>query len=284
MANADKAKVKAKLRESLDFCNSHHKPAQSIFEELVDSLITADTCAFDYERRRLEMKAVFPVLFQRETAGMIPSIPLSPTALQEAPEDYLNLWLAKWIQKFLAEWKSLPSKNPAQPKGTVTDPALIKMVMASAHAGDLRTAEEWAGYHNLYMSAENVGGGLLEEYIAGKIEPYGWIWCRGKILTAIDFCNDACTAMFQVKNKTNTENSSSKGFREAAGAQVWCRMRAEKRNRQIETYWPQLVKIVREGSTAGGLVPDDLMTEEDYLAFVGRVSEGNPELITADEK
>lgn len=42
--NAAKDKVKGKLRESLDYCNSHHSPAQPLFENLVDELITPDTC------------------------------------------------------------------------------------------------------------------------------------------------------------------------------------------------------------------------------------------------
>lgn len=89
--------------------------------------------------------------------------------------------------------------------------------------------------------------------------------------------------MFQVKNKTNTENSSGKGFWDAVGAQVWCRMRAERRAGQIETYWPKLVEIVRAGATKGGEVPDDVMSEEDYLAFVRNVSEKNHRLISAEE-
>ena len=60
-------------------------------------------------------------------------------------------------------------------------------------------------------------------------------------------------------------------------------MRAERRAGQIETYWPKLVEIVRSGATRGGAVPDDLMTEDDYLAFVRAVSENNTYLISAEE-
>lgn len=218
--NASRDSVKAKLRESIDYCNSHHLPVQPLFESLVDELITERTCRYDPEFRVTEMKALFPILFQERTRGMIPSIPLPESAISLASDEFLRLWLSKWVQKFLAEWKSLPGDHQADSKRTVTDPALLQMVMASSHAGDLDTAMVWAAHHNLYMSAENAGGNLLEEYIANKIVPYGWVWCRGKIITAVDFCNDACTAMFQVKNKTNTENSSGKGFREVVGVQV----------------------------------------------------------------
>lgn len=281
--NADKQLVKSKLNHSLNYCNSHHIPAQRLFEELVDQMIRTDTCPYDPQTRIKEMKSLFPVLLLNETEEIIPSIPLKESALDLDPKDFLELWLGKWIKKFLSEWKSLPSDHIAEPKKTVTDRALIYMAMSSKHAGSLDCAEEWASHHNLFMSAENAGGNLLEEYIASKIAPYGWIWCRGKILTAIDFCNSECTSMFQVKNKTNTENSSGKGFREARGAQVWCRMRAERKDGQIVTYWDDLIDLVQAGAAPGMKVPENLMTEKSYLEFVKRTTEKNPDIITARE-
>lgn len=279
--NASKEGVKNRLRESLDYCNSHHMPVQPLYEELVDRCIREDSCHYDYIQRRKDMKALYPVLLQRNMEKMIPAITLSQEDVVLEPQPFLRLWLGKWIQKYLAEWKTLPSDHFAEAKRTVTDPALITLV--ESHALSRHEAEVWAGHHNLYMSAENAGGNLLEEYIAKKIAPYGWIWCRGKILTAVDFCNAACDKMFQVKNKTNTENSSGKGFRESIGARVWCRMRAEKRRGKIETYWPALIAIVREGADRPNSVPDDLVSEDEYLAFLRDVSQKNPDLITPDE-
>ncbi|WP_317298266.1 SinI family restriction endonuclease [Collinsella tanakaei] len=281
--NANKNLVKIKLRNSLNYCNSHHIPAQQLFEDLVDEMVTPASCLYDYDLRAKEMKSLFPVLLNSETEAIIPSIPLKEPLLDLEAEEFLKVWMGKWIAKFLVEWKSLPSDHEADPKKTVTDRALINMVMSTCHAGGLERAEEWAAHHNLYMSAENVGGNLLEEYIASKTSSYGWIWCRGKILTAIDFCNFDCTSMFQVKNKTNTENSSGKGFREACGARVWCRMRAELRNGTIETYWDDLISIIKSGAAPGLNVPDDLMSENEYLDFVKDVAERNPNIITERE-
>lgn len=281
--NADKALVKETLIESLNYCNSHHMPVQTMFESLVDELINESTCQYSPELRRTEMKSLFPILFQKKTEKMIPSIPMKVEMLELEPDEFAKAWLRKWIGKFLSEWKSLPSDHIADAKKTVTDPALLHMVMSGKHAGSLKKAEEWAAHHNLFMSAENAGGNLLEEYIASKISSYGWIWCRGKILTAIDFCNLSCDAMFQVKNKTNTENSSGKGFRESCGAVAWCRMRAELRNGSIETYWPDLVEIVKAGSTDPDKITVELLNENDYLQFVADVAEKNPGLITDRE-
>ena len=281
--HASKDEVLKKLEQSMNHCNSHHEPVQPLFEDVVDKVITPKTCSHDHQLRRREMKALFPVLLTRETRGMVPTITLPPMSITLEPAEFLDLWLTKWVTKFVREWASLPSERYARQKGTVTDEALITMVSSPNHAGSRERALEWARHHNLYMSAENVGGSLLEEYIASKTSAYGWIWCRGKILTAIDFCNDECTSMFQVKNKTNTENSSGRGFRESRGASVWCRMRAARRAGNIETYWPRLVDIIREGSTSSTHVPHDLMSEEDYLAFVEKVSMANPDLITDDE-
>lgn len=137
-------------------------------------------------------------------------------------------------------------------------------------------------HHNLFMSAENIGGSLLEEYVAEQVLPHGWIWCRGMILTAIDFCHTDCVHMFQVKNKTNTENSSSKGFREAHSAQVWHRMRASRQNGVVVTYWSRLVDLLRQGEGCAS-IPADLVSEEAYLDFVSGVASTNANLLSGSE-
>ena len=70
------------------------------------------------------------------------------------------------------------------------------------------------------MSIENIQGHLLEEYIARNIcvPPFNFIWLDGEIVKAADFAlylpsPDAETEdtlyLLQIKNKYNTENSSS---------------------------------------------------------------------------
>lgn len=163
--NAKREDVKKKLSESLNYCNSHHIPAQELFESIADRTINNETCRYDAEERKGEMKSLFPILLQAETSAMIPSIPMKPDILELDSKAFLELWLNKWISNFLSEWQSLPSDYIANPKKTVTDEALIHMVMDAKHAGSKERAYEWAAHHNLFMSAENIGGNLLEEYI-----------------------------------------------------------------------------------------------------------------------
>lgn len=271
--NASKDDVYAKLQESLDWCNSNNDSAQSRFNTVVDSILT------DSERNA-DMKALFPVLLRKNLSGYKPGITLKQDKLELEPTSFLQSYFESWVKKYANAWKTLPSERQASPKGAATDPALLKMVETRAHSE--QSAVEWATIHNLFMSAENVGGNLLEEYIYTKVKDYDWIWCRGEVLTAVDFCNKKCTCFIQVKNKSNTENSSGKGFREDHHAAKWYRMEAARRDGKIATRWTDLITIIKEGTTK--TVPKDLMNENSYLQFVKEAAEKNPNLITGEEK
>ena len=281
-AEVRKQQILQKLDESMNYCNSHHDSAQERFEHVVDLVFGAECGIAAPEQRRAEMKALFPVLLDRELRGFVPSLKLSDSELALDCADYLDCWFSKWAQKYLSAWKTLPSQRVAKPKGAATDEALIQLLIP--HAGSETEARAWARHHNYFMSAENTGGSLLEEYVASKISPKGWIWCRGEILTAVDFCRDDCSAFIQVKNKSNTENSSSKGFRDSHNAPMWYRMEAERKAGQIVTRWPDLVAFVKEHSGADAAIPDALMSESDYLSFVRKVSEANERLINGEER
>lgn len=282
-ATAGKQEVKQKLDESIRYCNSHRDNVQTLFDGIVDSLIHPDSMGEHWATRQIEMKSLFPIILIPETSGFIPSIKIKEDEMSLDPHEFLARWLTRWVCKYVSAWETLPSERIAAPKGAATDYALIKMV--APHAGSEDKAREWASFHNLFMSAENIGGNLLEEYIASRVEPYNWIWCRGEILTAVDFCNRDCTEFIQVKNKSNTENSSGKGFRVDHNAPSWFRMYAERKNGEIVTRWPELVEIIRRGAGCMSVkVPDDLLNEDDYLEFVESVSENNSRMITSEEK
>ncbi|HBW3402832.1 SinI restriction endonuclease [Klebsiella quasipneumoniae] len=81
--------------------------------------------------------------------------------------------------------------------------------------------------HRLSMAAENIVGDLLERYLAEKLEPSGWIWCSGTIVKSVDFIHfDEETkewGLLQVKNRDNTENSSSSKIRDNTTIKKWFR-------------------------------------------------------------
>lgn len=275
--NANKNQVYEKLSEALNWCNAHNDNAQQRFNNCVNNVIDAN---FHAERNQ-EMKSLFPVLLLNNLSGYRPGITMKETTLDLHSPDFLDLYFTAWAQKYFKAWETLPSHRIAKPKEAATDPALIKMV--EPQAGNIYIARDWAAYHNLFMSAENVGGNLLEEYIYTKVHDYGWTWCRGEVLTAVDFCSMDKERFIQIKNKSNTENSSGKGFREDHNADKWYRMEAKKKNGLVVTRWPELIQIIQEGAPDGVTVPDDLMTENSYLEFVRDAAARNRQLITDKE-
>ncbi len=90
-----------------------------------------------------------------------------------------------------------PNSRKASPKGSCSDPA-IQSIVQIATGVDADFAMRLIAYHNLFMSAENIKGSLLEEYIGTNIRPYGWLWCRGHVFRAVDFCTTYGSVLLHV--------------------------------------------------------------------------------------
>jgi len=115
------------------------------------------------------------------------------------------------------------------------------------------------------MAAENVTGNLLEEYIATVMEPLGWIWCSGTMIKGTDFikfptAHNQKPILLQIKNRSNSENSSSSSIRIGTTIEKWYRLEAE------------------SGITRWNLFPDaqgvKLLSEENFKAFaIARISD-----------
>ena len=79
------------------------------------------------------------------------------------------------------------------------------------------------------MGAENFIGWILESYIASEAEPLGWVWCSGAIVRSVDFIrpmDGGNWRMLQVKNRSNSENSSSSKVRQGTSIEKWFRIYA----------------------------------------------------------
>lgn len=115
--------------------------------------------------------------------------------------------------------------------------------------------------HKESMAAENIIGSLLEGYIASELEDAGWVNASGNILKAIDFVKELGDGQFialQVKNRDNTENSSSSAIREGTTIKKWHRTFSNKK----ETNWinfPEDELDVRSR-----------LSEEGFRAFIER--------------
>ncbi len=83
------------------------------------------------------------------------------------------------------------------------------------------------------MGAENMVGDLLERYLASVLEPMDWIWCSGSIVKAVDFVRPPARTgetwrLLQVKNRDNSENSSSSAIRIGTSIEKWHRTFSQK--------------------------------------------------------
>jgi hypothetical protein len=79
--------------------------------------------------------------------------------------------------------------------------------------------------HQHSMAAENMVGELLERYIDSVLSKYGWVWCCGALVKHVDFIKkeDNGYRLLQIKNRDNSENSSSKAIRDGSTIEHWFR-------------------------------------------------------------
>lgn len=110
---------------------------------------------------------------------------------------------------------------------TVPDPALttVMLVGYGMAENDLKTLIEG---HRIAMVAENVVGELLERYIDSKLSDDDWIWCAGEVVKSVDFIRPSKKAgvhweSLQIKNRDNSENSSSAAVRHGTDIKKWHR-------------------------------------------------------------
>lgn len=142
----------------------------------------------------------------------------------DVTEDYFK----KWIRRFLNE-RLQPATDKKLKTYMELDSALTARVDKVTRASD-EDLKKYIYGHAIYMSAENFNGAILEEYLSTILEPIGWIWCSGSVYRAIDFClldyddNENNSVMLQVKNKYNTENSSSSAIRSGTTIIKWNRL------------------------------------------------------------
>lgn len=192
-----------------------------------------------------------------------------------------RLYLRKWIKKYADAFTLPPHKRTALPKKSCSDPAAALLVQTAKCLTEEETIVR-ERHHNLFMSAENAQGALLEEYIAGVARPYGWIWCAGNALRSVDFCNTDGTVLLQIKNRSNTENSSSSAIRAGTTILKWYRLgtKTVSGKKQPCYFWAHLEQIVNKGKTEGHNLPSCRFSEENYQSFLIQTASANRGLLT----
>jgi len=138
-----------------------------------------------------------------------------------------GVWIEKKAESFVnqrgAPKPSLTSNLP--------DP-LIATISEKYFGVPSENIDSLLKHHKMAMAAENVTGNLLEEYVATNMEPLGWIWCSGMMIKGTDFIKFPSEStekpiLLQIKNRSNSENSSSSSIRVGTTIEKWYRLEAE---------------------------------------------------------
>lgn len=181
-------------------------------------------------------------------------------------------FMKKWTNKFINGYLNRPSQRTSNPIGTKHDPILDEIISSRInHTSD--DLENIKYGHRLSMSAENIAGAFLEEYIAEVLISQGWHCCWGETMKSIDFCN-VNDQLLQVKNSDNSENSSSKTVRDGTTIKHWFR----RFSKTGTTNWKALNELV------GIEDENDQLDEESFRAFVRDAVINNPGTIFLEEE
>ena len=127
------------------------------------------------------------------------------------------------------------SRRPRAPAPPSTTPdEMVSLILNSYFDVPVENLDRAKNEHLLSMGAENLVGELLERYLASIMEPRGWIWCSGSMVKAVDFIKppinrSANWSLLQVKNRDNSENSSSSAIRNGTSISKWFRTFSRKR-------------------------------------------------------
>lgn len=121
--------------------------------------------------------------------------------------------------------------KPLPVPSTVPDPALA-LVMIRGYLVNPDEVDSKIDGHRWAMVAENVVGNLLERFIDSKLDDDDWIWCAGEVVKRVDFIRESKKPgldweSLQIKNRDNSENSSSSAIRQGTDIQKWYRTKSK---------------------------------------------------------
>jgi len=168
--------------------------------------------------------------------------------------------LKKWLRKYADGYNNRISKRAVNLPKTVPDPIIETII--SCRLPHLKTEGlvKISFGHRLSMTAENVLGHLLEEYLANELAAFKWHCCWGETLRSVDFVNED-GRLLQVKNRSNSENSSSSRVRLGTEIEKWFRVNAN----NGKYLWEDLNKLHKTLN----------LSEENFKEFVVKTLKAN---------
>lgn len=184
--------------------------------------------------------------------------PLAPTI----KKDDANGILYGWLKKYKKSYDNRISVRSANLPSTIQDPIIETIIACRLKNLEKDALDKILFGHRLSMSAENVLGLLLEEYLSDELTPYRWHCCWGNTLRHVDFVNEN-GKLLQIKNRSNSENSSSSLVRRGTKIEKWYRVDAV----TGEYHWEDLNQLCPRAS----------FSEEKFKQFVIKTLKNNPQ-------
>lgn len=169
--------------------------------------------------------------------------------------------IKKWILKYEGGKNGRASLRQSNPPGTVADPVIEKIIGARLISLSGEELNQITYAHRLGMSAENILGLILEEYLADSLSQSGWHCAWGETVKSVDFVHED-GRLLQIKNRSNSENSSSSAVRAGTQIEKWFRIKADR----IEYMWGALNEICCTTH----------LSEDAFVAFVQTIIANNP--------
>lgn len=170
-------------------------------------------------------------------------------------------YISKWLKKYFGGYDNRPSRRTSKKIGTIPDGIIDTIISARLPTLNADNINKIKSAHRISMSAENILGLLLEEYLAEKLSFYGWYCAWGETMDKVDFCTKKGD-LLQIKNRSNSENSSSSRVRRGTTIQKWHRVNAT----NGVYYWKELKQLI--GCSE--------LSEDDFSAFVRKTITANP--------
>ena len=176
--------------------------------------------------------------------------------------------IKKWLLKYQGGFAGRASKRVSNPLGTIADPIIEKII--GSRLDDLTTSDlnKITFAHRLGMSAENILGLILEEYLSENLKDKGWHCAWGETVESVDFVNED-GSLLQIKNRSNSENSSSSAVRDGTEIQKWYRVKADR----TEYMWSQLNDICGT----------DNLSEDGFVSFAESTISSNPDCLAVED-
>lgn len=176
-------------------------------------------------------------------------------------KDDVSAVVQRWLQRYWRGYENRISVRLSNLPQTTPDSVIdtiIQTRLPHLSTDDL-TKIKYA--HRLSMSAENILGLFLEEYLHEQLLPHGWFCAWGETIRGVDFCHRD-GRLLQIKNRSNSENSSSSKIRKGTAILKWHRVDA----RTGRYLWTQLNEQYSSG----------IFSESGFREFIVEKLKANP--------